>query len=173
MLHCHKHSNIINPLVNFRLSVNLTAEIGLNYTSGRHTISLTFHDYCFISLLQAIKIFGKGTRTIAVAGSPNSRWNHWTVTFVDDPIPSTHTFSDVGTAYFVVPTCPANLHHFWSDQFLALWSVMRRTGRLQQQLQPDNNTGSNCRQLNTIVYRLPYHQIASTETSCYSVARSD
>jgi hypothetical protein len=40
-------------------------------------------------------------------------------------------------------------------------------------LQPDNNTGSNCRQLNTIVYRLPYHQIASTETSCYSVARSD
>jgi len=108
----------------------------------------------------------RGTTTVNVAGSSNSLYNHWTLDFVDGPIPLTHHMqSEINAAYFVVPTCPGNFHHFWADEFVQLWSVINRTGGLR--LDP-------CRKRhNLIAYRLPFHDIKPSGLACYNVARYD
>ena len=83
-----------------------------------------------------------GLQQLRVHGSPNSLWNHWDIHHDRGNIPASHTVHNT-TAFFVVPTCPANLHHFWVDEFVPLYSVVSRVNRLHQ--------GAN----NQILYRSP------------------
>jgi len=83
-----------------------------------------------------------GLQRLHVHGSENSLWNYWDIHYHRGRIPSSHTVHD-STAFFVVPTCPANLHHFWVDEFVPLYSVVSRVNRLHQ--------GAN----NQILYRCP------------------
>ena len=105
-------------------------------------------------------------RTIAVQGSPNSLHNNWHVEFGEGSIPDTHHFHDtISTAYFVVPTCPGNLHHFFIDEFIPLWNVVNQTG--------DQTLRQTRRGLprNLIAYKEPYHLTKLQESDCHSVKR--
>ena len=72
-----------------------------------------------------------GDQNIKVAASPNSEISSWDAIFFRGPIPSTHTFHKT-TAFFIILTCPSNFHHFWIDQFVSLFSVVRRGNRLKE-----------------------------------------
>ena len=72
-----------------------------------------------------------GQRTLSVSASGNAKIASWEVLFRQGSIPPTHTFHKA-TAFFNIPTCPSNLHHFWVDQFVALFNVVRRSNKLNQ-----------------------------------------
>ena len=71
-----------------------------------------------------------GLKHLSVSGSKNTKWNHWDIHFHQGHIPLSHTLHN-STAFFVAETCPANLHHFWYDEFVQLYSVVNRVNRLQ------------------------------------------
>jgi len=98
----------------------------------------------------------EGFHRLHVAGSRNSLWNHWDIHFRQGTIPSSHTLHK-STVFFVVPTCPANLHHFWADEFVPLYSVVQRLNRL--------HPGAN----NQILYRQP-QDLDSSDSGCHSTA---
>jgi len=94
-----------------------------------------------------------GLQKIYTSGSANSVWNHWDVFFSRDPIPNSHTFQ-TNTVYFVSPTCPANFHHFWIDEFVPLYSVIKQANKLRQ--------GSH----NQILYRRPSGLLDAETNAC-------
>jgi len=96
-----------------------------------------------------------GLQRLHVYGSANSAWNNWDVHFRRGRIPSSHTFHNT-TAFFITQTCPANLHHFWVDEFVPLYSVVSRVNRLHQ--------GSN----NQLLYRLPTDKAGTDIKGCYN-----
>ena len=96
-----------------------------------------------------------GLQRLHVYGSANSKWNNWDVHFRRGRMPSSHTFHN-STAFFVVPTCPANLHHFWVDEFVPLYSVVSRVNRLYP--------GAN----NQVMYRLPTDQAGTDIKGCHN-----
>jgi len=96
-----------------------------------------------------------GVQRLHVAGSHNSAWNHWDVDFRRGRIPSTHEFRNT-SAFFVTQTCPANLHHFWVDEFVPLYCVIEQANRLHQ--------GAN----NQILYRRPTDLRGSDIRECYN-----
>jgi len=96
-----------------------------------------------------------GEQRLHVYGSANSAWNNWDIHFRRGKIPSSHTFHN-STAFFVVQTCPANLHHFWSDEFVPLYSVVSRVNRL--------HPGAN----NQVLYRRPTDQKGTDIRRCYN-----
>jgi len=96
-----------------------------------------------------------GLQRLHVHGSPNSLSNNWDIHFRRGSILSSHTVHNT-TAFFVVQTCPANLHHFWIDEFVPLYSVVSRAGRLH----PDAN--------NQILYRTPSDLEASDIGGCHN-----
>jgi len=96
-----------------------------------------------------------GLQRLHVYGSANSAWNNWDIHFRRGKMPSSHTFHNT-TAFFVVQTCPANLHHFWIDEFVPLYSVISRVNRLYR--------GAN----NQILYRLPTDQEGTDINGCYN-----
>ena len=75
--------------------------------------------------------------------------NYWHIHFRRGRIPSSHTFHN-STVFFVSQTCPANLHHFWADEFVPLYYIVSRVNRLYP--------GAN----NQILYRRPtYYPLMS------------
>lgn len=96
-----------------------------------------------------------GVQKVYVAGSHNSPWNQWDIRFSRNPIPSTHAFHNT-TAFFVVQTCPVNFHHFWIDEFVPLFCVIKKANRLQP--------GSR----NQIIYRLPTNLTKDSICGCYN-----
>ena len=96
-----------------------------------------------------------GLQRLHVFGSANSAYNNWDIHFRRGKIPSSHTFHN-STVFFVVQTCPANLHHFWVDEFVPLYSVVNRVGRL--------HPGAN----NQILYRRPTDQVGTDISGCYN-----
>ena len=99
-----------------------------------------------------------GDQRLNVAGSANCYSHEWDVTFTRRPIPSGHTFYPV-TAFFVIPTCPANFHHFWIDEFVPLYAVIKQGNRLKagsenrlfykQPMYLGENFGRDCRNIST------------------------
>jgi len=96
-----------------------------------------------------------GEQRLHVYGSDNSAYNNWDVHFRRGQIPPSHKFHNT-TAFFVAQTCPANLHHFWTDEFVPLYSVISRVSRL--------HTGAN----NQILYRRPTDQEGTDIKGCYN-----
>ena len=96
-----------------------------------------------------------GLQHLNVYGSANSAWNHWDVHFRRGRVPLTHAFHN-STAFFVAQSCPANLHHFWIDEFVPLYSVIKRVNRL--------HVGAN----NQVLYRLPTDQAGTDIRGCYN-----
>lgn len=96
-----------------------------------------------------------GLQQLHVYGSANSAWNRWDVHFRRGRIPSSHTFHN-STAFFVAQTCPANLHHFWVDEFVPLYSIISRVNKL--------HPGAN----NKILYRRPTDQVGTDINGCYN-----
>jgi hypothetical protein len=96
-----------------------------------------------------------GVQRLQVAGSHNSAWNHWDVDFRRGRIPPTHVFRNT-SAFFVSQTCPANLHHFWIDEFVPLYGVVRQSNRLRR--------GAD----NQILYRRPSDLPGSDVRECYN-----
>lgn len=96
-----------------------------------------------------------GMQRLHVYGSANSDWNNWDVHFRRGRIPSNHMFHN-STAFFVAQTCPANLHHFWVDNFVPLYSIVSRVNRL--------HPGAN----NQIFYRIPTDLAGTDVTGCYN-----
>ena len=72
----------------------------------------------------------RGIRRLNVAGSLNTLRNHWDVESRSSAVPQGHTVIHE-TAFFVVQTCPANLHHFFQDEFMPLFSVMHKLKRIE------------------------------------------
>lgn len=133
----------------------------------------TFHNVCIEALQTPVtRVFNRkfyynetakitiynlhreGLHHVHVAGSRNSLWNHWDVHFRQGNIPSSHKLHN-GTVFFVVPTCPANLHHFWTDEFVPLYSVVKHNDRLYP--------GAN----NQILYRQP-QDLDTSDSECLS-----
>jgi len=96
-----------------------------------------------------------GLQRLHVYGSANSAWNNWDIHFRRGHIPLSHTFHN-NTAFFVAQTCPANLHHFWIDEFVPLYSVVSRVNRLYR--------GAS----NQVLYRLPTDQAGTDIVGCYN-----
>ena len=96
-----------------------------------------------------------GKQRLHVYGSANAAWNNWDIHFRRGSIPLSHTFHNT-TAFFVVQTCPANLHHFWIDEFVPLYSVISRVNRLYRSA------------ANQILYRLPTDQAGTDINGCYN-----
>jgi len=96
-----------------------------------------------------------GLHRLHVYGSENSAWNNWDIHFRRGHIPLSHTFHN-STAFFVAQTCPANLHHFWIDEFVPLYSVVSRVNRLHR--------GAS----NQVLYRLPSHQAGADISRCHN-----
>jgi len=96
-----------------------------------------------------------GQQRLHVYGSANAAWNNWDIHFRRGSIPLSHTFHNT-TAFFVVQTCPANLHHFWIDEFVPLYSVISRVNRLYRSA------------ANQILYRLPTDQAGTDINGCYN-----
>lgn len=71
-----------------------------------------------------------GDQRLFVVGSSNSYSHEWDITFTRRSIPNSHNFHPV-TAFFVIPTCPANFHHFWIDEFVPLYTVIKQGNRLK------------------------------------------
>lgn len=97
-----------------------------------------------------------GDQQLNVAASSNSELRTWDLKFFRRPIPSTHTFHKV-TAFFIIPTCPRNFHHFWIDHFVSLFNVVWRGNRLKP------NSG------NRVFY--PGHGYINNTDNCYDVNR--
>lgn len=96
-----------------------------------------------------------GLQRLHVYGSANSARNNWDVHFRRGGIPASHTFHKT-TAFFVAQTCPANLHHFWIDEFVPLYSVVSRVNRL--------HPGAN----NQVLYRIPTDVAGTDISGCYN-----
>jgi len=96
-----------------------------------------------------------GLQRLPVYGSANTAWNSWDIHFRRGRIPSSHTFHN-STAFFVTQTCPANLHHFWIDEFVPLYSIVSRVNRLYP--------GAN----NKVLYRRPTDQVGTDIDGCYN-----
>lgn len=98
-----------------------------------------------------------GIVNVGVAGSLNSLWNHWQLHFNNKTLPKEFPYHS-DTAFFVQPTCPGNFHHFFEDEFLALYSAVSLSNRL--------HPGSN----NQIIYRTPQvERNGCTDRSTYEV----
>lgn len=98
-----------------------------------------------------------GQRRVPVAGSLNSRWNHWNIEFRNEHLPIDNiSMFYTNTAFFVQPTCPGNFHHFLIDEYLPLYSVVT----LANSLHPSAE--------NQILYRTPQ---LSSDASCGSRKR--
>ena len=67
---------------------------------------------------------------IRVAVGPNIVNNFWWITFVKESVPPQNHVIRNHTAFFVIPTCEGNLHHFWQDHVISLYSTMKATKRL-------------------------------------------
>jgi len=96
-----------------------------------------------------------GLQHLQVSGSPNTLWNNWDVHFHRGHIPLSHIFHN-STAFFVTQTCPANLHHFWNDEFVPLYSIVRRVNRL--------HSGSS----NQLFYREPSDLEGTDIAGCHN-----
>lgn len=99
-----------------------------------------------------------GNNALGVAGSGNSIWNFWNLSFSKSHVPSHARYHMDKVAYFVSPTCPGNLHHFWEDEFRMLHSVVSVTGRLQS------------RNKNQLFYRIP-GDLDPDDMACYNATR--
>lgn len=96
-----------------------------------------------------------GIQKLYVAGSHNSPWNQWDLHFTRESIPSTHEFH-ASTAFFLTQTCPANFHHFWIDEFVPLFCVVKQANKLR--------AGA----ANQIIYRLPSNLTEASTRGCYN-----
>ena len=101
--------------------------------------------------------WGRSNRSLAVGGSSNSVFNRWDIQLVTEKIPSSYTVHDQ-TAFFVVQTCPGNLHHFWQDEFHDLFSVVYKMNRLSSDV------------TNKILYKLPW-DLAPEDMGCFNTTR--
>jgi len=71
----------------------------------------------------------EGLQNLPVAGDVTRMFNNWDIHFRQGRIPSSHTFHN-STVFFVAQSCPANLHHFWVDEFVPLYYIVSRVNRL-------------------------------------------
>ena len=102
-----------------------------------------FHSSKHTSRRNRISVYNQSeysTKTLAVSGSVNSRSNFWNVTFSPGSIPRSYKVMS-STAFFVVPTKPDNLHHFWEDEFEGIFSLAFRLGLLPTPKQPSTENG--------------------------------
>ena len=99
--------------------------------------------------------YREGPQKAYVSGSHNSAWNNWDIIFLRRPIPPTHSF-EKRTAFFIAQTCPANFHHFWIDEFVPLYCVVKQGNRLK----PDSD--------NQILYHLPTDLTEASVRGCYN-----
>src|SRR6218665_231142 len=84
-----------------------------------------------------------GNHRLSIAGPPGHPWNYYDVYFTNESLSlKNRTLSD-NAAYFVSPRCPGNLHHFFHEEYIPLYSVIRLTNKL--------NTGAG----NLIIYNTP------------------
>lgn len=69
---------------------------------------------------------------IKVNAGPNVRDSDkvWWITFLKKPVPADRVVVTNHTAFFVLPTCEGNLHHFWQDCTFGLYGAMKATSRL-------------------------------------------
>jgi hypothetical protein len=71
-----------------------------------------------------------GDHRLNIAGPPGHPWNYYDVHFTNKSVPvNNRTMSD-NVAFFVSPRCPGNLHHFFQEEYMTLYSVIRLTNRL-------------------------------------------
>jgi len=94
---------------------------------NRHGRKVYFYETAKVVVYNSANI--DGLKHLSVSGSANTRWNHWDIHFRRGHFPLSHTFHN-STAFFLAQTCPANLHHFWFDEFVQLYSVVNRVNRL-------------------------------------------
>ena len=71
-----------------------------------------------------------GTHTVKPHISANSKIQSWKITFKTGPVPSTHRVVSSHPAYFISPSCPGNLYHFWTDSTRLLYGTLKATNRL-------------------------------------------
>lgn len=96
-----------------------------------------------------------GLQKLYVTGSHNSPWNQWDLYFTRESIPLTHEFH-TSTAFFFAQTCPANFHHFWIDEFVPLFCVVKRANKL--------HVGA----ANQVIYRVPSNLTEASTRGCYN-----
>jgi len=96
--------------------------------------TVNIHEISF-TVTQRIVIYDRsqsrlGNHRLSIAGPPGHPWNYFDVYFTNESLPiDNRTLSD-SVAYFVSPRCPGNLHHFFQEEYIPLYSVIRLTNRL-------------------------------------------
>lgn len=101
--------------------------------------------------------FRSGQQTLQTSASVNAFALRWDIFFSHDSVPATHKWLP-DAAFFISQSCPGNFHHFWSDEFLMLYSVMNVSNRLAPSLK------------NHVLYRTPW-DLAPDELACDDIHR--
>jgi adenomatosis polyposis coli protein len=81
----------------------------------------------------------------------------WDIFFTNQEIPTTHAWTP-DTAFFISQSCPGNFHHFWTDEFISLFSVMNISNRLHLKAR------------NHVLYRTPT-DLVDSEAACDDIHR--
>ena len=70
-------------------------------------------------------------RRVKVRANNNRRsQGYYRIKFLKKERPASFTYIREYPAYFLIPSCTANLHHFWADGAEGLYNVMKRTNRI-------------------------------------------
>ena len=114
---------------------------------GRSVV--TFHDVCIendpsmdqvqvdmgvTARRKIIKVYSSSrneVRNVKVGVNSNRlALGQYKISFSTDRRPSNFTLIEDYPAYFLIPSCTANLHHFWADGAEGLYKIMKLTNRL-------------------------------------------
>lgn len=71
-----------------------------------------------------------GNHRLHIAGPSNHPFNYYDVHFANSPQRPEWLSTANNVAYFVSSRCPGNLHHFIEEEFVPLYSIVRRTNML-------------------------------------------
>ena len=111
---------------------NVCVETTTNYTTGakgKRIIVYNSHNSWNVSKPNQVSLYKK--RITVDRSNFRKLYKHWDIYFSSDVIPRNQTLLPT-TAFFVSPAFLANLYHFWNDQFIRLFSVIKSANRLHE-----------------------------------------
>ena len=78
--------------------------------------------------------YGDSPFKFTVAATSNRPDHFYWVYFNHSSIPPSHHYISDYPAYFAIPACTGNIHHFWVDFFLGLYGALNVTNRLDSHI---------------------------------------